>query len=172
MPGFVIHIAIGKEYLRKNNNIENVDEFIKGNIAPDLTEDKTKTHYGESPTFTNLKEFLVHNKLDNSFNKGKFLHLISDYLFYNQYLKTIPRKESKEILHADYDIINKALIEKYNIDILEDIKKYVHYKEGNTKILTLDFIIKVIDDISNLNLQEVEKEVIEGNKKWQTYKLI
>lgn len=172
MPGFVIHIAIGKEYLRKNNNIENVDEFIKGNIAPDLTEDKTKTHYGESPTFTNLKEFLVHNKLDNSFNKGKFLHLIADYLFYNQYLKTIPRKESKEILHTDYDIINKVLIEKYHIDIPEDAKKYVHYKEGKTKILTLDFIIKLIDDISNSNLQEVEKEVIEENKKWQTYKLI
>ena len=36
MPGFVIHIAIAKEYERKHKNeIKNTEEFIKGAIAPD-----------------------------------------------------------------------------------------------------------------------------------------
>lgn len=172
MPGFVIHIAIAKEYLKKHDNIENVEEFIKGNVAPDLTDDKTKTHYGKSPTFTNLNQFLIHNKIDNSFNKGIFLHLIADYLFYNHYLKSIPVQGSKEILHNDYDLINKELIEKYNIELLDNIKQYVFCKDGKPQILTLNLITKVIEEISSLNLEEVEQEVIEKNKKWETYKLI
>ncbi len=43
MPGFVIHIAIGQEYLRKHNKNYS-KEFIKGTVEPDFTEDKTKTH--------------------------------------------------------------------------------------------------------------------------------
>lgn len=172
MPGFVIHIAIAKEYIKKHNNIENEEEFIKGNIEPDLTNDKSKTHYGESPTFTNLKEFLKYNKLDNSFNKGRFLHLISDYLFYNHYLRNVPRKGTKEILHNDYDLINEELIEKYNIELLDTIKQYVFYKRGMPKILTIDLINNVIDELSNIDLKEVEKEVLEEKEKWKNYKSI
>ena len=58
MPGFVMHIAIGQEYAKKHKNIENYDEFIRGNILPDLTKEKFKTHYGKSPAYTNLKKFL------------------------------------------------------------------------------------------------------------------
>ena len=172
MPGYIIHIAIGKEYLRKHDNNENIEQFINGNVAPDMVEDKRKTHYGETPTFTNLKEFLLHNEINNSFNKGMFLHLIADYLFYNHYLKEFPRKESKEILHNDYDLINKKLIEKYNIEVMDNIKQYIYHKEGKPIILTLDLVNRLIDEISNLDIEEVKKEVIEENKKWTTYKLI
>lgn len=172
MPGFVIHIAIGREYLRKHNIIENEEDFIQGNIQPDLTKDKTKTHYGISPTYTNLKEFLIHNKLDNSLNRGIFLHLISDYLFYNYYLKDIPREGTKEILHNDYDIINKEIIEKYNITLLDNIEQWVYYKKGTPQILTLDMVYKLINDISNLDLDVVKEEVLNEEKKWSTYKKI
>lgn len=172
MPGFVIHIAVAKEYLKKHNNSENYEEFIQGNVRPDLTKDKIKTHYGKSPTYTNLKEFLIHNKLDNSLNKGIFLHLITDYLFYNYYLKDVPREGSKEILHNDYDMINKVLIEKYDIELPEDIKKYVFYKEGEPQILKLNLAVKVIEEISKLNIKEVEEEVIKEKEKWRKYKKI
>lgn len=172
MPGFVIHIAVAKEYLKKHNNNEYDDEFIKGNILPDLTDDKTKTHYGKSPTYTNLKEFLLHNKLNNSLNKGIFLHLITDYLFYNYYLENVPRKSSKEILHNDYDIINKDLIEKYDIKLPENIEKYVFYKNGESKILTFNLAVKVIKEISELNIEKVQEEVIEDKERWKKYKTI
>lgn len=166
MPGFVMHIAIGQEYAKKHKNIENYDEFIRGNILPDLTKEKSKTHYGKSPAYTNLKKFLQNNKIDTSLNQGIFLHLIADYLFYNHYIDRI----TKEILHNDYDLINKALIEEYNVELLEEIKNSVYFKDGNPQILTLDLAEKVINEVSSLDIDEVEKEVLAEEEKWNSYK--
>lgn len=36
MPGFTIHIAVAKEYIKKHKDeIKNEEEFIKGIIDPD-----------------------------------------------------------------------------------------------------------------------------------------
>lgn len=53
MPGYVIHIATAQEYLKKHRKEYSID-FINGTIAPDLTNDKQKTHYGKSPAYTSL----------------------------------------------------------------------------------------------------------------------
>lgn len=34
MPGYMIHLAVGREYM-KNNKIDDVKSFEKGIIAPD-----------------------------------------------------------------------------------------------------------------------------------------
>ena len=46
MAGYVIHLAVAKEYLR-NFRIKDEKEFLRGIIAPDLLShgDKTTTHY-------------------------------------------------------------------------------------------------------------------------------
>ncbi len=168
MPGFFIHIAIGKEYIRKHNSPENYDDFILGNISPDLVKDKSKSHYGKSPAYTSLKEFLKHNKIDNSLDRGRFMHLITDYLVYNHYLDYF----EKEILHNDYDLTNKFIMQKYNTPILDDVKEYISFKEGEPEILKIDLITKIIDEISSLDIDEVEKEVNEGNERWEKYKKI
>ena len=49
MPGYVIHIAIATQYIKKHNNIKNEEEFIKGTIYPDSVSEKKLTHYGKSP---------------------------------------------------------------------------------------------------------------------------
>ena len=54
MPSYVIHLATAQEYLRKHNR-EFSQEFMNGSIEPDFTTDKSKTHYGKSPAYTNLK---------------------------------------------------------------------------------------------------------------------
>ena len=168
MPGFVIHIAIGQEYVKKHNHIDNYDEFIRGNILPDLTKDKSKTHYGKSPAYTNLKSFLDNNKIDTSLKQGILLHLIADYLFYNYYLD----RSSKETLHNDYDLINEELIKKYDVELLDEIRDNVFFKKGEPEILSIDIAEKVIDDVSNLDMFEVEKEVLSEDKKWFFYKNI
>ena len=167
MAGYVIHLAIAQEYLKKNNIDYNID-FIRGAIQPDLTNDKTKTHYGKSPAYTNLKEFLLNNNLCTNLNKGIFLHLITDYLFYNYYLEFF----SKEYIYDDYDISNKSIIDKYNVKILEEVKNNIFFKEGKMKILTFPLIYKIIDEISNINLEQTKKEILENNKKWNYYKNI
>ena len=107
MPGYVIHLAVAEEYLRKHKNKgEEYEEFIKGVIYPDSIVPKSKTHYGKESSLSNVFEFLKVNKINNSFNRGYFLHLLTDYLFYNRYID----HTSKDI-YNDYDILNKRLIE-------------------------------------------------------------
>lgn len=164
MAGYVIHLAIAEEYLRKHKDIkEDYEEFIKGVIYPDSVTDKSLTHYGIKSSKVILKDFLQDNEINNSYMRGYFLHLITDYLFYNKYLE----KFSKDI-YNDYDILNKRLIEKYNVVLPVNIQNNVFYKDGETKILTMELAIKIIDEISDLNLNAVEKEIRENSndEKW------
>lgn len=164
MAGYVIHLAIAEEYLKKHKDVkEDYEEFIKGVIYPDSVTDKSLTHYGIKSSKVILKDFLQDNEINNSYMRGYFLHLITDYLFYNKYLE----KFSKDI-YNDYDILNKRLIEKYNVVLPVNIQNNVFYKEGETKILTMELAIKIIDEISDLNLNAVEKEIRENSndEKW------
>lgn len=167
MAGYVIHIAVAQEYL-KNHKENNEKEFIYGAIYPDLVKPKSESHYGKSPAYTNLHKFLLKNEIDTSLKRGIFLHLVTDYLFYNHYLETF----SREFIYNDYDILNKKLIEKYNVILLDEIKDVVSYKEGETKILSYELACKVIDEISKLNLDEVKEEVEKNQEKWNKYKNI
>ena len=167
LPGYTVHIATAKEYLRKKNRKINED-FIQGSIAPDFTNDKSKTHYGKSPAYTNLKNYLLKNEINSNFQEGYFLHLVTDYLFYNYYLDYLEKPQ----IYNDYDYTNKSIIEKYNLTVPENIKDKIFFKEGIPKILTLKLAYKVIDEISNMDLEEIKKEVLEDNKKWSSYKNI
>ena len=169
MPGYVIHIATAQEYLRKHlNPKEEKEEFINGVIEPDLTKIKSQTHYGKSPAYTNLLEFLKDKKLENSFNKGYFLHLVTDYLFYNYYLTSF----SKPQIYDDYDMTNKFLISKYNVILPKIVENQVFFKKGCPKFLNLDLACKIIDEISSYELEEIKKEVLSNNIKWFKYKNI
>lgn len=122
--------------------------------------DKSQTHYGKSSRYANIKLYLKQNKLDTDYNKGYFLHLISDYVFYNLYFKEELQESinNKERFYLDYDRINKILIEKYKItDIPEKAKDKIFYKEGKTKYLTIEKVEKFIEEISNLNINQTNK---------------
>ena len=86
MAGFVVHLAVAEEYIRKHGNIKNHNEFLLGAIKPDLYEDKKVSHYGIKTSKPNLKRYLDENTLDSDLNKGYLLHLVTDYLFYNKYM--------------------------------------------------------------------------------------
>lgn len=167
MPGYVIHLAIAQEYLKKHNKKFSKD-FILGSIEPDFTTDKAKSHYGKSPAYTNLGEYLKNNTIDTDFKQGYFLHLVTDYLFYNYYLNEIKKPQ----IYDDYDITNALLIEKYNVKLPEKVKDKVLFKNGIPQLLTLPLAIKVIDEVSALTLEDIEKEVINNVDKWNYYKKI
>ena len=106
--------------------------------------------------------------LSTELNKGEFVHLITDYLFYNHYLEFFSKKD----IYNDYDISNKSIIEKYNVKLLDEIKDTVFLKEGEMKVLNLPLIYKLIDEISDIDLETVKKEVLDDNEKWTYYKNI
>lgn len=162
MAGYVIHLAVAEAYIKKHpNDIKNYDEFIKGVVFPDSVSDKSFTHYGEKSSKVHLDKFLSENDLDNDYNKGYFLHLVTDYLFYNKFLQYF----SKDI-YNDYDILNKPLQEKYNVKITDDIKDKVFYKTGTTKILNLEDVINFIENASEYKLEDIKNEVLNHNEFW------
>jgi hypothetical protein len=166
MAGYVIHLAVAEQYIRKhkdeNNNYE---EFINGVIFPDSVKDKSKTHYGSESSKSNLYNFLLDKSLDTAFNRGYFLHLLTDYIFYNKYLDCI----SKDI-YNDYDILNKTLIEKYNVNLPKEIQNSVFFLKGKLKILSLEMIEKLIEEISNMCIDEIKDDIIKDHLKWTKMK--
>ena len=167
MPGYVVHIAIAQEYLKKHNKNYSQD-FVLGSIAPDFESDKSKSHYGKSPAYTSLSNFLKTNIPTSDFEQGYFLHLVTDYLFYNYYVENFRKPQ----IYDDYDFTNDFLIKKYDVILPKEAKDKVFFKDGVPQILTLPFACKFIDEISSLTLEEIMKEVNENNSKWNYYKNI
>lgn len=162
MPGYVIHLAVAEKYLKKHKcKNEDYNEFIEGVSYPDSTKIKSETHYGEKSSESNIYEFLKEHELNNSFERGYFLHLLTDYLFYNRYIDTI----SNEI-YSDYDILNDKLIEKYNVKLPDKVKHTVSSKDGCLVILSMEIIDKLIDDISNYDLEVLALDVKKDPLKW------
>ena len=169
MPGFTIHIAIAKRYIENHKSeIKNEEDFIKGVIAPDLNEnldkpveDKSKSHYGEWGKYqvkTQIDKFLKDSKvnINQDFWKGYFMHLLTDHYFYNKHFK----EEHQEIIknndrfYYDYDCLNKELIEKYKINILDNIKQYMNFFDGEPKYLKKTKVVDFIEQISNIDIQD------------------
>lgn len=167
MPGYVIHLAVAERYLEKHpNKSENYEDFIEGVIFPDGVKDKSKTHYGNGSSNSNLPDFLNEHNLENSFDRGYFIHLLTDYLFYNKYIDTF----SKEI-YNDYDILNKELITKYHITLPDKAKKHVSFNaSGSLKILSLDLVNTLIEEISELDIDIVSKEIKNSPDKWTIFR--
>lgn len=166
MAGYVIHISVGMEYLRKHHDCFNQEEFIEGIIAPDDVKDKSLTHYGISSSKPNLKQYILEHPLMNSFDYGYFLHLVTDYLFYNFYIDTF----SKQI-YQDYDLLNRRLIEKYQIELPQRIQHKVFYKEeGTLQILNYDLVCQIINEISSLNLDNIIVEIQNDSGKWKEFR--
>lgn len=176
MPGVTIHIAIAKSYIKKHKSeIKDEQEFINGSIAPDLDEtmmqsakDKNITHYGKwgiLPVQTNIDKFLEDPIVDinKDYYKGYLLHLLTDLYFYNKIFKEecFEMKKNNDKLYYDYDCLNGILIEKYKIDILENIKRNMCIIDGSPKYLDKDKIINFIEEISSLNLKDIIKIVKE-----------
>lgn len=150
MPSYVIHLAIAKKYLenhKKEENEENEEEFYKGVIAPDLADKKT-SHFGEYSSSPNLNKYYNEVGLNSSFKKGYFLHLVTDYLFYNKFLKSF----SPEI-YEDYNKINERLIKKYNIDIPKEVEEKAKFEQGDLKVLDYDGVCKFINAVGMIELE-------------------
>ena len=162
MPSFTIHIAIAKQYIKKHQNqIKSEEAFIKGVLAPDLVKDKHKSHYGNWEDYiekTNIDNFLKDSIVDmkQDYWKGYFIHLLTDHYFYTLYFKRENEEiaENKDKFYNDYNYLNKILIEKYKIETISTIKKYMDIFEGTPKYLKHDKIINFIEEISNMDITD------------------
>ena len=156
MPGYMIHLAVGKIY-EKNNKIEDIESFEKGLIAPDLTDDKTKTHYGPGSSSPGLSKYIKENGVLNSYDEGYFLHLLTDYLFYHKYFENWNYKIFTGI-YKDYDILNDSIKEKYKITIPKEVEGVAKPGKGKLKYLEEEKTYRFIEAVGKINIRQMLKE--------------
>ena len=187
MAHVAIHEIIANRYIQKHpDEIKDVKEFIKGSIVPDLNEEMTErrkfkdsSHYGRwsnGNVETNIDKFLEDENVDitKDYWKGYFLHLFTDYQFYNNKFN----EEFEEIkktngnLREDYDYLFKEILERYNIILNKYTDKYVHIKEGEPRYIKLEKLLDFIEEISDINIDDkiklISQKGMEGIKSMNT----
>ena len=175
MPGFTIHIAIAKQYAKKHEKeIKDIDEFIEGTIAPDYIPIKNKnipkseTHYGiwgdwsKDNQEIHLDVFLKDERVDlkKDYWKGYFIHLLADDYFDRIYFREEAKqaKANHDTFHRDYDCLNAEITERYHIEVMKKIKKYMNPLKQKPQYLKLEKIIQFIEEMSDIDLQQqIEK---------------
>lgn len=163
MPGYVIHLAIAKKHLEQNN-IQNEEEFIRGIIAPDLLKQSgIDSHYGVSSS-PDIKKFFEKHSLKTDYNKGYFLHLVTDYLFYNKFLSVWSPQ-----IYDDYNVLNKDLIERYQIQVPKEIEKHIKFADNPLTILSKNDIISFIETVGKIPIDEMYKKYV-GEKVYESQK--
>lgn len=151
MPGYVIHLAVSKVYSNKNK-IGDVESFERGIIAPDLAKDKAKSHYGPNSSAPDLDRYLKERGITNEFDEAYFLHLMTDYLFYNRFLK-----EWNEHIYDDYDKLNGRIMKEYHIVLPQELLNVVKTKEGELELLDEEQINRFIDAVGKIDIRGIVK---------------
>lgn len=149
MAGYIIHLAVGKVYSR-NNTIEDEKSFEKGIMAPDMAEDKSKSHYGPYSSQPDLNLYLQTNPISTSYQEGYFLHLVTDYLFYNKFLT-----EWSSCIYEDYDKLNARIIQKYGMEVPEETQEVVQFKDGEISILSEEDLYRFINAVGKLDMRQI-----------------
>ncbi len=173
MPGYIIHIATARRYIENHpQEIKNMEEFIEGTIAPDLTKDKDKSHYGNWKNYQidiYLDKFIKDKKVNmqKDYWKGYFLHLYLDKKFTHEYFykEYLEIKRKQDTFHNDYDFLNERLMKEYDIkreECMEEIKENINYIKGNPKYLKYSKVKNMIEEISKIDIEKELKEINKG----------
>lgn len=131
MASSPIHLAITKQYLKNTDKQYSYNDIMAGTLYPDTIKDKNLTHFSDLDKRgkdiishlagkVNLYSFLSIHKSLTDFQMGWFIHLVTDYLFFDEcftkeYLLTHTYEEFRRDLYFSYDCLTNYLIEKYGI---------------------------------------------------------
>ena len=94
MPGILYHLSFAEEVYRNLSSIINLNKvnFMSGNLIPDLSIDKEKSHYRKKASvdgfFVPDMELVRRNlfKPESSIKFGMYCHLYLDYYFIEDFL--------------------------------------------------------------------------------------
>lgn len=173
-----IHLAIAKKFLENHKEL-NYEKVIAGTLYPDAAKNNDESHYTDINrgsdnishvrSKVNLYAFLKEHENLDDFELGWFLHLITDYLFFEEcftedYLLKNSYEDFCKDLYFAYDHLNLYLSEKYNI-IENDYKDYPseNYpgKSYEDCILPKEMINEFINRVSVIDLDKYIKKIKE-----------
>ncbi|TGD20981.1 hypothetical protein EGT49_12180 [Companilactobacillus suantsaicola] len=157
MGSRIMHYAMGTVLCRKYS-FDN--DFLVGSIAPDVNKNshtpKKLTHFIHSQKGTNTivpQDFIdEYSWAMTDFQLGYYLHLVSDDVWLNtvfdKYIRkntSYPKEELQRIYYHDFEILNKILIDKYNLKKLSFDK----YMVSNVKEIQDKDLEYLVDDLNN-----------------------
>lgn len=176
MPSLHIHYAVSKRYLEKMGK-EMDSDFIEGTFAPDTAFDKDASHYSGKRDTSNLiqylkdkiqlNEYVKDHTIDSFYDRAYFLHLVTDYLFFTEfidknYLKRVSYQTFCKDLYYTYNVTNPYLIKKYDLDnsILDTLTGEITKarKEKNadgtkgTLLTSTEKLDSFIEEVSSIDL--------------------
>lgn len=178
MACLTIHYVIAQTYAQKHN-IQNLADFITYNFIPDF-EDKEAKHF-TSPfdkksyldfrtNKVNLFAFTQNFTLDNDQNKGHFLHILVDHLFYHDYCYELYKRyddftDTYVYLSREYNKLNKPMFDTFDIDLKlvpEKYHKYFALSKDLPNHFNIKDIVKFVDFCSTLDLDEQYENIKQG----------
>lgn len=152
MPGYVIHLATAKVHLKNHRDIQDVDAFLKGVIAPDMIHPKTESHFGEDTARPNLNLFIDTHDLRDSYERGYFFHLLTDFLFYGGFIKDFVWTPA---VYDDYDRLNRMLMNDYQVIVPEEVRDCVGFRDDDLEVFDYARIRGFIDSVGEIDLDEL-----------------
>lgn len=183
MPSMVIHLAVGNQYV-KNFEIKNYTDFRTGILKPDILgtkgkKEKMQAHYSDYPiegatkfqscfNKVNLYNYLTENEIKTDFDKGYFLHLLTDYYFFGYQIVRKPNFEKMRLedLYPDYEIIAAEIKQQFDVDD-SDTPWTGLYKTGELTILERQDVNDLIYVCSCIDLKDIEKQVKNNPNNWR-----
>jgi len=190
MPSLTIHLAVGMEYL-KNFEILNKETFLDGVMAPDLIGrqgkiQKRQSHFSDEffdnmtlkevcEAHVNLYSYLSKTEIKNDYDRGYFLHLLTDYLFYTKFVfeqifkkdNSIQiNKENSKALYDDYNCVDKHIETKYNVNNSKN-PWAGSGEDGEPKYFKKADLYKFIDICSKIDLEKIREKVLTNKDDWQ-----
>lgn len=181
MPCIAMHLAITKQYCHYNKT-ENPKIFEFGAIAPDIDPNKFESHYGIKQQTTSVKQSLENktdiikclNDLDitKPEDRAKFLHLITDYLYYRYiYVESVEqwtKEQLDQALYNDYNYITYYILDKYKITIPPQAQHLVvsKYCKGDFEFITRRQVDNFIDQVAKLDLLKSAKELLNNRQQF------
>lgn len=182
MASAIIHLCVAKKVEEKIGRKDK--DFYIGSIAPDISkiigESKERTHFVTTEeSIPNMELFLSKYKkhLNNSFELGYYIHLLTDKIWFeefvsNIYYNTSIRMKDGTVLNVEPDFITKIIYEDYtnlNVDLIDKygLDLSIFYEENDLKNT---FIKEYPIDRVNLLLTKMGI-IIENSKQGKTYSL-
>lgn len=165
MASLAMHWIISDLYLAKHRE-DNYDEFLSGAMAPDITGDKMATHcsyFNKNDMYVDrlhkkvdIIKFCNTHSINTSFERGYFLHILTDYIFYNSYMANIESLQNlvdaREDVYNDYRILNGYLVKKYGIDMSVLPECGRDRRLGKYKYITNESIDNIIQYCSSIDI--------------------
>ncbi len=180
MPNISAHMAVAK----KVGEILNIndDEYIFGNLLPDLYTNKRESHFkkrGKIYMIPNIDYYIETHDISNKLNLGYLVHLLLDKYYLEDYLAVkFPNAYvfDNNIIYNDYDVLNKDIIKAFDLDVayIENILtnhdgdfdkqklalniKCLHFNvEKETIFLKKEEFIKFLNDVSQRIVDYIKK---------------